>query len=58
MEYYLTLPRNKKEMAVFMGIISLISVNIIAPLITCFEIGFSWKAWKDVMSLLPVLWLR
>lgn len=42
MEYYLKLPRNKKETAIFMGIISLISVNIIAPLITCFEIGFSF----------------
>lgn len=50
MEYYLKLPRNKKETAIFMGIISLISVNIIAPLITCFEIGFSFAVWKNVLG--------
>ena len=56
MEYYLKLPRNKKETAIFMGIISLISVNIIAPLITCFEMGFSFAVWKNVLGVLPVIW--
>ena len=36
MDFYMKLPRNKKEFALFMGVISIISVNIIAPLITCF----------------------
>lgn len=34
MEFYMKLPRSKKEFALFMGIVSIISVNIIAPLIT------------------------
>lgn len=40
MDFYMKLPRSKKEFALFMAIISIISVNIIAPLITCFELGF------------------
>ena len=36
MEFYMKLPRSKKEFALFMGIVSIISVNIIAPLITFF----------------------
>ena len=51
------LPRNKKEFAVFMGIISIISVNIIAPLITCFEAGFHLYVWQDVLTVLPFIWL-
>lgn len=40
------LPRNGKEFILFLGIISILSVNIIAPLITMFEIGFSLEAWR------------
>jgi uncharacterized protein YacL len=51
------LPRNKKEFALFLLIISVISVNIIAPLITCFEVGFHLYVWADVMKVLPFIWL-
>lgn len=51
------LPRNKKEFALFLAIISVISVNIIAPLITCFEAGFSLYVYRDVLSVLPFIWL-
>lgn len=51
------LPRNKREFALFMGIISIISVNIIAPLITCFEAGFYLYVWQDVLTVLPFIWL-
>jgi hypothetical protein len=51
------LPRNKGEFALFIAVISILSVNIIAPLITCFEIGFSFAAWADVLSVLPFIWL-
>lgn len=51
------LPRNKKEFILFMGIISIISVNIIAPLITCFEAGFHLYVWQDVLTVLPFIWL-
>ena len=57
MEFHMKLPRNKKEFALFMLIISVISVNIIAPLITCFEIGFSMAVWKDVLTVIPFIWI-
>lgn len=57
MEFYQKLPRNKKEFALFIAIISIISVNIIAPLITCFEFGFSLAVYKDVLSVIPFIWL-
>ena len=57
MEFYLKLPRNKKEFIIFMLVISIISVNIIAPLITCFEIGFSFKVWGEVLKVLPFVWI-
>ena len=57
MEFYMKLPRNGKETAIFIGIISIISVNIIAPLITCFEIGFTMDVWKDTMRVIPFIWI-
>ncbi|MGN0674547.1 MAG: hypothetical protein ACI4KG_02250, partial [Oscillospiraceae bacterium] len=57
MEFYMKLPRNKKEFAIFIAIVSVISVNIIAPLITCFEIGFSLEVWKASLSVIPFIWL-
>jgi hypothetical protein len=53
----MNLPRNKKEFALFMGIVSVLSVNIIAPLITCFEIGFSFAVWANTLRVLPFIWL-
>jgi hypothetical protein len=40
MDFHMKLPRRKREFVLFMAIISVVSVNIIAPLITCFELGF------------------
>lgn len=40
MEFFMKLPRSRREFALFMAIILIISVNIIVPLITCFEMGF------------------
>jgi uncharacterized membrane protein (DUF485 family) len=57
MEYYRKLPRNKKEFAIFMAVISIISVNIIAPLITCFETEFSLCVWADAMKRIPFVWI-
>ncbi|HHZ06437.1 MAG TPA: hypothetical protein GX401_06595 [Clostridiales bacterium] len=57
MEFYMKLPRNKKEFTVFMLVISFISVNIIAPLITCFEIGFQLSAWVETIKVIPFIWL-
>ena len=40
-----------------MAIISVISVNIIAPLITFLEIGFHFHVWMDTLSILPYIWV-
>lgn len=57
MEFYMKLPRNKKEFALFMAVISVISVNIIAPLITCFEVGFHMYVWADAIKIIPFIWI-
>ena len=57
MEFYMKLPRNKKEFVLFMAVVSIISVNIIAPLITCFEIGFNMGVWIDVYKIMPFIWI-
>ena len=58
MEFYMKLPRNKKEFALFMAVISIISVNIIAPLITCFEMStFSLGIWKNAIKVIPFIWI-
>ena len=57
MEFYMKLPRNKKEMTIFIAIISVISVCIIAPLITCFEIGFNITVWGEAMRVVPFIWI-
>lgn len=57
MDFYMKLPRNKREFTLFLTVISIISVNIIAPLITCFEVEFSFAVWADVLKVLPFIWL-
>ena len=36
---------------------SILSVNIIAPIITCFEIGFSFENYKKVLKMIPFIWI-
>ncbi|MBQ9979946.1 MAG: hypothetical protein IJP23_02660 [Oscillospiraceae bacterium] len=57
MEFYMKFPRNKKEKALFILIVSVISVNIIAPLIACLEVGFSLQTWKSTLQVLPFIWI-
>ena len=57
MDFYMKLPRNKKEFALFVIIISVISVNIIAPLITCFELGFNFGVYLNALKIIPFIWL-
>lgn len=57
MEFHQKLPRNGREMALFIFVISAISVNILAPLITFLEIGFSWETWLGCLPVIPVIWL-
>jgi hypothetical protein len=51
------LPRNKNEFALFLAVISIISVNIIAPLITFFERDFTFKTWLSVLKVIPFIWI-
>ncbi|WP_290627492.1 hypothetical protein [Lactobacillus sp.] len=51
------LPRNLKEKLLFMLIVSLISVNIIGPIISMCEIGFSWNNYLSVLPVLPFIWV-
>ena len=57
MEFYMKLPRNRKEFTLFLLIISIISVNIIAPLITCFEVGFHMYVWAAALKVIPFIWI-
>ena len=57
MDFYMKLPRNKKEFPLFLAVISVISVNIIAPLITCLEMGFSLNSYKAALANMPFLLL-
>lgn len=56
MDFHMKLPRNKKEFALFLAVISIISVNIIAPLITCFEAGFHLSVWADSIKAVVFIW--
>ncbi len=56
MDFYMKLPRNKREFILFMAIISILSVNILAPLITCFELGFSLSVWRSTYHVIPFIW--
>lgn len=58
MKFFMKLPRSRRKFALFMAIISIISVNIIAPLITCFEMGFHLYVWADALRIIPLfIWL-
>lgn len=57
MEFFMKLPRNKKEFALFLTIISVLSVNSIAPLITCFEFGFHFEVWARTLKVIPFIWV-
>lgn len=57
MDFYMRLPRNHREFVLFLLIVSLISVNLIAPLISMFELGFSFEVWQNTLRVLPFIWL-
>jgi hypothetical protein len=56
MDFHMKLPRNAIEMALFMAIVSVLSVNVIAPLITFFECGFHLFVYARVLRVIPVVW--
>ncbi len=51
------LPQNAKEGILFMLIISLISVNTIAPIIMGMERGFSMESYVETLKIIPFMWI-
>lgn len=51
------LPQNAKEGILFLLIISIISVNTIAPIIMGLERGFSMDVYLDTLKILPFMWI-
>lgn len=51
------LPRNAKEGILFLLIISIISVNTIAPIITGLERGFSKEVYLETLKMIPIMWV-
>ena len=51
------LPQNAREGILFMLIISLISVNTIAPIIMGMDRGFSKETYLDTLRIIPVMWI-
>ncbi len=51
------LPRNGKEFVLFLAIISVLSVNIIAPLIMGFEFGFNKEVYFNTLQVIPFVWI-
>ncbi|MGP4039866.1 hypothetical protein ACTWP4_08180 [Gracilibacillus sp. D59] len=51
------LPRNGKEGIIFLLIISIISVNTIAPIIMGLELGFSNEVYVETLKIIPFMWV-
>lgn len=51
------LPQNAKEGILFLFIISIISVNTIAPIIVGLERGFSKDVYFDTLKIIPFMWI-
>ena len=56
-DFYLKLPQNRNEFVLFLLIVSIISVNIIAPIIGMLETGFTIQHYKQVLAVIPEMWL-
>lgn len=51
------LPQNAKEGILFLLIISIISVNTIAPIIMGMERGFSKENYLETLKIIPFMWI-
>ncbi|MEQ2528816.1 hypothetical protein EKG37_01535 [Robertmurraya yapensis] len=51
------LPQNPKEGILFLLIISILSVNTIAPIIMGMEIGFSKENYIESLKMIPFMWI-
>ncbi|GGG05755.1 hypothetical protein GCM10010913_29470 [Paenibacillus aceti] len=51
------LPQSPKEGLIFMLIISIISVNTIAPIIMGLQFGFSKGNYLETLKVIPIMWI-
>lgn len=51
------LPQNAKEDILFLLIVSIISVNTIAPIIMGMERGFSKESYFETLKIIPFMWV-
>ncbi|WP_342562302.1 hypothetical protein NST84_22145 [Paenibacillus sp. FSL R7-0345] len=51
------LPQSPKESLLFMLIVSIISVNTIAPIITGLQLGFSKDTYLETLKVIPIMWI-
>lgn len=50
-------PKNGAEFLLFLAVISILSVNIIGPLIMGFEFGFGTENYMETLKVLPFIWV-
>lgn len=51
------MPRNGKEFILFLAVISIISVNTIAPLIMALQFGFTKAVYLQPLKTIPFMWI-
>ena len=51
------LPQSPKEGIIFMLVISIISVNTIAPIIMGLQFGFSKENYLETLKIIPIMWI-
>lgn len=55
-KFWMRLPRNGKETVLFILIVSIVSVLLIAPLITMTHTSFNFENWVNGLKITPFLW--
>lgn len=51
------MPQNGKEFILFLAVISIISVNTIAPLIMALQFGFTKAVYLQTLKTIPFMWI-
>lgn len=50
-------PHNRKEFVIFLVVVAFLSVNLIAPVITGMERGFTWSTYLETLKFAPLVFL-
>ncbi|MGX7030610.1 hypothetical protein [Vagococcus zengguangii] len=57
MDFHMKLPRNAKEGILFTLIIAFLSVNLIAPIISMLEAGFTMDTYTTILKKIPFIFI-